>query len=82
MKELSVIEVQEVSGAGKIQDAYSNAFSNYFGEMTAALNKVFNTGYDVEAAKEVGKDFGSRIGKAYEDFFSKVLGDLQSRLVN
>lgn len=73
MKVLSMTEVQAVSGAGRVQDTLSSAYGNFFLHTVNVLNKLFDVGYDAEAAKQTGQDFGSRLGKAIEDTFNGLL---------
>lgn len=72
MKELSVTEVQAVSGAGWIQDYFSGAYGDQFSRTTIWLNKLFKMGYSVDAAQKMGQEFGSRLGKAIEDKISDI----------
>ena len=81
MKELSIIEVQEVSGAGKIQDALSNAYGNFFLHATETLNKIFGLGYETEAAQKTGQDFGSKLGQAIETGISDILTRIKTGLL-
>ncbi|HCW47444.1 hypothetical protein [Mixta calida] len=81
MKELSVIEIQAVSGAGKIEDCLSSVFGNFFSDATKVLNGVFNLGYEVEAAQQTGQDFGSRLGKAIEDGVSNILSRFKKEII-
>lgn len=81
MKELSIIEVQAVSGAGRVQDCLSNAYGDFFLHAATWLNKLFNMGYDAEAAQKTGQDFGSRLGKAIEDKFSGILDNIKNDVI-
>lgn len=81
MKELSTIEVANVSGAGQIQDTLSNFFGNIFGQVTSSLNDNLNTDYDVADATQTGSSFGNTLGLAIENIFSNFLNELSKRVV-
>lgn len=81
MKELSVTDVQAVSGAGKVQDALTAVWGHCFSHAAAHLNSLFDVGYDVDAALLAGEDFGSRLGKAIEDKFANLLERIQAKVI-
>lgn len=81
MKELSVTEVQAISGAGKIQDCLSAVFSDLFNDATRFLNNVFGLGYEAESAQQAGLDFGSRLGKNLEERLTGLLADIQNKII-
>lgn len=81
MKELSVTEVQAVSGAGRVQDRLSTAYGHVFSHIVRRLNAVFELGYKVDAAQQAGKDFGSRLGKAIEDKFAHLLDRIHANVI-
>ncbi|GLR07372.1 hypothetical protein COO59_16810 [Mixta theicola] len=81
MKELSVTEIQAVSGAGRLQDALSNAYGNFFKHAATVLNDLFELGYNAEEAQQTGLDFGSRLGKALEAKFAGILDCIQTKVI-
>lgn len=81
MQVLSVTEVQAVSGAGKVQDTLSVAYGNFFSHAVTALNRVFDLGYEVEAAQQAGQHFGSSLGKAIEDKFAYLLDRIHNKVI-
>lgn len=81
MKELSVTELQAVSGAGRVQDTLSSAYGNFFLHSVNLLNKLFDVGYNAEVAQQTGRDFGSRLGKAIEDKFSSIVDSIKISVI-
>lgn len=78
MRELSITEVQAVSGAGRVQDKLTEAYGWFFSHAANTLNNLFDLGYDKEAAQKKGEEFGSQLGKAMEVKFANFLERIQN----
>ncbi|SNY72509.1 hypothetical protein [Enterobacter sp. CC120223-11] len=81
MKELSAVEVANVSGAGYVQDSLSSFFGNIFGQITSSLNDKLNTNYDVTDAIQTGSNFGNTLGRSIENIFTKFLNDISKYVI-
>ena len=81
MRELNIVEIAEVSGAGKIQDNASNFFGSVFSNFFNAIPPLSILGYTEDQASAAGKDLGGRIGGLIEAQVNKVITALSS-LVN
>lgn len=80
MKELSIKEVQAVSGAGQIEERLSAAYGSFFLRAVNVLNKLFDLGYDPAAAEQKGLEFGSQLGKAIEGKLAAIFDTLKGNV--
>ncbi|WP_158781985.1 hypothetical protein [Pantoea sp. BAV 3049] len=79
MRELNVSEINEVSGAGKIQDGAANFFGSLFTNIfKSASSALTDLGYTEDQASAAGQDLGSRIGGLIETQINKVIDALGS----
>ncbi|MGE9553202.1 hypothetical protein ACQPT2_18820 [Erwinia amylovora] len=79
MRELNVSEINEVSGAGKIQDGASDFFGSLFNNIFKATSSALGElGYTEEQVTSAGQDLGSRIGGLIETQINKVIDALGS----
>ena len=78
MRELNIVEIANVSGAGKIQDNVTNFFGSVFSNVFNAITPLSGLGYTEEQASAAGKELGGRIGGMIETQFNKVIAALSS----
>lgn len=78
MRELNIIEITEVSGAGKIQDNVTDFFETVFTNFFNTLTPLAALGYTEEQFSTTGKNLGERIGSVIETQINKVITALSS----
>lgn len=82
MKELSIAEISEVSGAGKIENTLSKVFGKLFGDFNKSMADKIGLECSYDEALEQGKKIGSHLGQAVEYWINDTLESLRNRLLS
>ncbi|MFD1803890.1 hypothetical protein ACFSFZ_17100 [Mixta tenebrionis] len=82
MKELTIVDISEVSGAGKIEDALSKVFGDLFGDFNKKMAGKIGLEESYDEALQQGKTIGSHLGQAVEYWIKDALDSARDRILN